>query len=62
MKDGFKKSLTEGNKVDVRNLAEILMQISEVSRRFALELCVYAKGGDDNGGRGPMSRQRRSMR
>ena len=51
MKDGFRKSLTEGNKVDVRNLAEILMQISEVSRRFALQLCVCANGGgnDDRG-------------
>ncbi len=43
-------SFTEGNKVDVRNLANILVAISSVTKQFADELMVYTHDGSGSDG------------
>ena len=48
MNESFKRSLTEGNRLDAKNLAELLMSISKVSRDFALQLMPYGQGGGES--------------
>lgn len=46
MEDKFKKSLTEGNRLDAKNLAELLFAISGVAKDFALQLMPYGITAD----------------